>query len=563
MDIITENELQLELEDYKRKCERRLETMEKASESGNFTMKAFLPELKSQLKQAEMFQGLTLHEELRYALTLALRTNQSFFLTGKPGTGKSIFLDLYRSLSKKKLVIAAPTGVAAINVGGSTLNSIFGLDFSYHGEWYYHNKYSDGDRSKRPLIEMSQERSSLLQNMETLAIDEISMTRSDTLDAVSAGLQLIRNNTALFGGIQLICIGDPFQLPPVADDILKKAYEADGYFSEFFFHSKHYTELKPERIEFSKVFRQEEAPFLEVLDKIRFNIADDADLQLLNKNATDEQPLDMISLCTTNKSAKTINEFNYQQLDTEEQLLVGNTHENFPEKAKPVPSEFRVKIGERLLLIKNNWDQGFVNGDIGTLKDWGMRTIAIGTMAKTMFCLEIKLDNGKTIIVPPALWQNVKRVWNSKTSKIEEEVLGEFEQFPVLPAWAITIHKSQGKTFDKAYIDFGKRGAFAHGQAYVALSRCRTLEGLFLKKPIKPSDIRVDDRVLKYLRGEADIDVEKHSDDIEAIFESLCDMAEAQPENPFKNEEIMYEFLFKVSEKLFAELRLSMEDSNA
>jgi len=562
MEIITENELQLELQDHLRRCERKLEISIKASEDGNNHITSYLPELESQLKQAEMFKSLTLHEELRYALTLALRTNQSFFLTGKPGTGKSIFLDLYRSLSKKKLVIAAPTGVAAINVGGSTLNSIFGLDFSYHGEWYYHNKYADGDRKRHPQIEMSQDRASLLQNMESLAIDEISMTRSDTLDAVSAGLQLIRNNSSLFGGIQLICIGDPFQLPPVADDILKEAYNSEGYFSEFFFHSKHYIALKPKKIEFSKVFRQEEKSFLDVLDKIRFNYADEADLQLLNKNVTEETPLDVISLCTTNKAAKKLNDMNYETLATKEKPLYGSSEGIFPNSMKPVPEMFKVKVDERVLLVKNNWNQGFVNGDIGTLSGWGDHSIAIGKTSKTMFCLEVELDNGKEVIVPPSVWQNNKRVWNKKTKKIDEEEIGTFEQFPILPAWAITIHKSQGKSFDKAYIDFG-RGAFAHGQAYVALSRCRTLEGLQLKKPIKNSDIRVDDRVLKYLRGEAEVDVEKHSDDIEALFESLCDMAEAQSENPFKNEEAMYEFLFKVSEKLFTELRLSMEDTNA
>lgn len=431
----------------------------------------------------------TNNKEFQDALNLIQYTRQSVFLTGKAGTGKSTFLKYICQNTKKKHVVLAPTGIAAINAGGSTLHSFFKLPFYpllpddpnlslQRGRIHEFFKYTKPQRK-------------LLEELELIIIDEISMVRADLIDAVDRILRVYsRNLREPFGGKQLLLVGDVFQLEPVVKsderEILNRFYP-----TAYFFSAKVFGQIDLVSIELQKVYRQTDKVFVGVLDHIRSNTAGSADLQLLNtRYGTDieEHEEDMyITLATRRDNVDYINDRKLAELPGVPVTFHGEVTGDFPESSLPTSRELVLKPGAQVIFIKNDFDHRWVNGTIGVVSGFDEED-------ETLYIIT---DDGKECDVKPESWKNIRYKYNEKKKEIEEEVLGTFSQFPVRLAWAITIHKSQGLTFSRVVIDF-TGGVFAGGQAYVALSRCTSLEGIQLKRPVNRADIFVRPEIVHF-----------------------------------------------------------------
>jgi len=431
----------------------------------------------------------TNNKEFQDALNLIQYTRQSVFLTGKAGTGKSTFLKYICQNTKKKHVVLAPTGIAAINAGGSTLHSFFKLPFYpllpddpnlslQRGRIHEFFKYTKPQRK-------------LLEELELIIIDEISMVRADLIDAVDRILRVYsRNLREPFGGKQLLLVGDVFQLEPVVKsderEILNRFYP-----TAYFFSAKVFSQIDLVSIELQKVYRQTDKVFVGVLDHIRSNTAGSADLQLLNtRYGTDieEHEEDMyITLATRRDNVDYINDRKLAELPGVPVTFHGEVTGDFPESSLPTSRELVLKPGAQVIFIKNDFDHHWVNGTIGVVSGFDEED-------ETLYIIT---DDGKECDVKPESWKNIRYKYNEKKKEIEEEVLGTFSQFPVRLAWAITIHKSQGLTFSRVVIDF-TGGVFAGGQAYVALSRCTSLEGIQLKRPVNRADIFVRPEIVHF-----------------------------------------------------------------
>ncbi|MCB0736819.1 MAG: AAA family ATPase [Bacteroidetes bacterium] len=420
----------------------------------------------------------TSNEPFLRALFFLEYSTRSVFITGKAGTGKSTLVKLFKTYTKKKVVILAPTGIAAINVGGQTIHSFFKFPT---------RPILPGDREIRRFRHDSEEMQ-LLQSADVILIDEISMVRADLLDAIHQSLCINLGNTkAAFGGKQMVFIGDPFQLPPVVtkedQDIMAFLYPTPYFFNAYSFNRRFI-----EMIELEKVYRQNDLAYLELLNKMRQSQSGWDDINALNKRYFPNYnpgPNDyVITLCTTNANAKRINENQLAQLDTKEFTYKGEIDGNYPTSGLPTEQKLALKVGAQVMFIRNDQNGKWVNGTIARITDL------------TNHSIDVLLEDGQTYRVEPHEWENKKYTWDLEKRKIEQEVLGTFTQFPLKLAWAITIHKSQGLTFEKAVIDLG-RGAFAHGQFYVALSRCRSFAGLALKQRAHLNDIIVDPIVNK------------------------------------------------------------------
>lgn len=423
------------------------------------------------------------------ALNLIQYTRQSVFLTGKAGTGKSTFLRYVCEHTKKKHVVLAPTGIAAINAGGSTMHSFFKLPF-------YPLLPDDPNLSLQrgrihSFFKYTKQHRKLLEQIELVIIDEISMVRADIIDAIDRILRVYSHNLRdPFGGKQLLLVGDVFQLEPVVKsderEILNRAYPTPYFFSAHVFN-----QIDLVSIELQKVYRQSDPVFVSVLDHIRTNAAGAADLQLLNTrygaSIVDSEADMYITLATRRDTVDSINEKKLADLPGKAVSFEGTIEGDFPESSLPTSQELVLKPGAQIIFIKNDFDRQWVNGTIGTVAgiDEDDETIYIVT------------DEGKECDIKRDSWRNIRYRYNEKTKEIEEEVLGTFTQFPIRLAWAITIHKSQGLTFSKAVIDF-TGGVFAGGQAYVALSRCTSLDGIQLKKPINRADIFVRQEIVNF-----------------------------------------------------------------
>jgi ATP-dependent DNA helicase PIF1 len=422
-------------------------------------------------------QPIELSGDFNYALNLIEKEDRNIFITGKAGTGKSTLLQLFRNTTRKKAVVVAPTGIAALNVQGQTIHSFFGFP-------------------PRPLEreEIKRRRNRrLYQKMEVLVIDEISMVRADLLDNIDWFLRINRDTNEPFGGVQVVFFGDLFQLPPVvASDVEAMRFQLT-YSSPYFFAAHVFsTGFDMEMLELQKVYRQENRHFLRLLEAVRLNRVDRDDLEDFNdRYIPDFQSEDFyITIAARNATANAINNRALKAIPFDAHTFQAHITGHFDPKRYPTEALLKLKMGAQVMFIKNDPEKQFVNGTIGK----------ITSIDKESITVLVQEHNGvqRRIEVHPMEWEILKYQTSTEDpNKISTEVVGTFKQLPLKLAWAITIHKAQGKTFDKVIIDFGS-GAFEHGQAYVALSRCRTLEGIVLKRPLRLHDVMIDERVVDF-----------------------------------------------------------------
>ncbi len=457
--------------------------------------------------------------ELKQALQIIHYTRNSLFLTGKAGTGKSTLLRYIASTTKKKHVILAPTGIAAINAGGVTLHSFFKLPF--HPLLPNDTRYSV--RNIRNTLRYNGEKIKMLRELELIIIDEISMVRADIIDFIDKVLRVYcRNMREPFGGKQMLFVGDIYQLEPVLKEedrqLLHNFYQ--GY---FFFDAIVFRTFRLISIELRKVYRQSDPVFINILDHIRSNHATDADLALLNKRVTTNQVVPSgnemrITLSTRRDTVDYINQQELAKLSGDTVVFTGIIKGEFPENSLPTPIKLEVKPGAQVIFIKNDMSHRWVNGTLGT----------VTCIDKSKQIITVVTDDKKEYDVEPDQWENIRYHFNEKEQKIEDELIGTYIQFPLRLAWAITIHKSQGLTFKNVNIDF-TGGVFAGGQTYVALSRCTSLEGINLKSAIRPSEIFVRQEVTNFAK--------QYNDDAliqEALKQSKADMEYHQAAQAFE-----------------------------
>ena len=423
-------------------------------------------------------KDIELNEKFLHALNLMEKSRKNVFITGKAGTGKSTLLHYFKNTTKKKIAVLAPTGVAALNVGGQTIHSFFRFqpDITLKSVKYIY------DNNVYKLID-------------TIIIDEISMVRSDLLDCVDRFLRLNRKNSdEPFGGVQMIFIGDLYQLPPIIKDKEKEIFQKH-YKSQYFFDSKVFGNIDLEFIELEKIYRQKDKKFIELLNAVRNRTIIEEDIGELNKrvDADFEAPNDnfYITLTTTNELSNEINEKELSKLKGKIFEFKGEIKGKFDKNSLPTELNLKIKIGSQVMLLNNDSGHRWVNGTIG-------KVIDLEEDNKKEKLIILELSNGKKVRVSKHTWDIYRMYYNNEIKSLDSETIGSFTQYPLRLAWAVTIHKGQGKTFDNVIIDIG-HGAFAYGQVYVALSRCASLDGIILKKPIRKNHILMDWKIVDFL----------------------------------------------------------------
>ncbi len=426
--------------------------------------------------------------EFQDAWDVLQHTHRSVFLTGKAGTGKSTFLKYIRDNTKKKTVVLAPTGIAAVNVGGQTMHSFFKIPFKpmVPDDPDYANP-----ARMRKMLRYTKEKVKLIKQLELIIIDEISMVRADIIDFVDRVLRVYSGNMREpFGGKQLLFVGDIFQLEPVVThdtrDILRRYYR-----NFFFFNARAFEQINLVPIELRKIYRQSDSDFIALLDRVRINRATPADMSRLNQRCNpDYQEVNgefAITLATRRDTVDSINDEHMKALKTPEFVYEGVIEGDFPENSLPTAFQLALKEGAQVIFIRNDKQGRWCNGTIGRVTRLSDQSVYVA------------LENGAEMQVEWEIWENMQYSYNEKEKKVEEKVLGSFSQLPLKPAWALTVHRSQGLTFSRVVIDFAG-GAFTGGQTYVALSRCTSLEGITLLKPLSERDIIVNPAVVEFSR---------------------------------------------------------------
>lgn len=401
--------------------------------------------------------------EQQKAFDLVENTNTSLFITGKAGTGKTTFIKGIQKLIKKDFLVLAPTGIAAMNVGGQTLHSFFGLPFTAMGP--------------RDWPEVSENKRDVLMKIDTIIIDEASMVRCDWVDAIDRFLRSLTKSRLPFGGKQVVFVGDLFQLPPVVksgsadDELLSEMY---GNGTPYFYKANVMKRINLPKIEFQKVYRQNDIDFLGILNRMRLGENTISDLNILNQHVSCESDVGeyAVTLTAFNKSADQINDLKLSDIDADEYCYEGEIDGDFHIKDSPVPMQLRLKEGAQVIICRNDFSQECVNGTIAIVSKLDEDGI------------QVRLKNGKQIAMKKMIWESRESVYNVEKMEVESQVVGTFTQYPLKLAWAITIHKSQGMTFDRMHLDL-TRGTFAPGQTYVAVSRMRTLEGLTISNKVQ------------------------------------------------------------------------------
>jgi len=422
---------------------------------------------------------IEMNEQFRKALDAMEKTSRNVFITGRAGTGKSTLLDLFRKTTRKRIAVLAPTGVAALNVQGQTIHSFFRFGTDITPERV--GKYKGRD-------------SELYRELETIVIDEISMVRADLLDCVDKFLRINgKSRGRPFGGAQMIFIGDLYQLPPVVMGKEKEAFRSH-YMSQYFFDSRAFAGLEMEFIELEKVYRQRDRRFIDLLNSIRNNSATERELGEINRRVDPEfapQSGELyITLTTTNDMAAQVNERELSKLKSRLYSYKGRLKGDFDMKHLPTDLDLKLKPGSQIMFVNNDSGGRWVNGTVG-------RVMGI-EKGKDSDIIIAELPGGKKAEVAPYTWKMFRLYYDQKARRLDSKPIGSFTQYPLRLAWAVTIHKSQGKTFDKVIIDIGK-GTFSHGQTYVALSRCTSLDGMVLRKPVQKKHIFMDWKVVKFL----------------------------------------------------------------
>jgi ATP-dependent exoDNAse (exonuclease V) alpha subunit len=426
--------------------------------------------------------NIELNESFEKALDVMEHGTKSVFVTGRAGTGKSTLLEYFREHTKKKIVVLAPTGVAALNVRGQTIHSFF--------------KFKPGVTPATVKRRVDAEQKNIYEELHSIIIDEISMVRSDLLDCVDRALRLNRNRPAdPFGGVQMIFIGDLYQLPPVVGREEEEMIN-EFYGSPYFFSAQALADVEFETVELEKIYRQKDVSFIKILNAVRDNSIGLTELNNLNARHVPgykHKPGSDFSvyLAPTNRKVAEINEAELKRLVGTEFVYKAKTDGEFMENQFPTEGKLRLKVGAQVMMLNNDIRGRWVNGSIGKIvsrtKDFNGDILAV------------KLNEGETVQVEPFTWE-IYNFFVNDSGQISPEAVGSFRQYPLKLAWAVTIHKSQGKTFEKVVLDIDT-GTFAHGQTYVALSRCTSLEGLTLAKKIEKRHIIMDQRIVEFMRG--------------------------------------------------------------
>ena len=418
--------------------------------------------------------------ELDVARFIVEKTDMSLFLTGKAGTGKTTFLREVVHYTKKKCIVLAPTGIAAVNAGAMTIHSFFQFGLG---------PFVQGVIEPKSDFRINKSKLELIRHLQLLIIDEVSMVRADLMDHIDVELRRIRRNIKPFGGVQLLMIGDLQQLPPIAhggeDELLRQYYK-----TLYFFSSAALKSMKYSCIELKNVYRQTDRHFIDILNHARDCTLTSQDISDLNARYVpgfSPKPEDgYIRLMTHNRQVDYVNETELEKLDSKPYTFVAAVTGTFPEESYPTANSLTLKMGAQVMFIKNDPERRFINGTLGEVKSIDKNSIAVRLA-----------ESGTVIDVEPMEWQNIRYQFDEESKEISAKQIGRFKQYPLKAAWAITVHKSQGLTFDKAIIDV--HAAFSPGQAYVALSRCRTLDGLVLSSPVSASVFMRDNAVDTYM----------------------------------------------------------------
>ncbi|HVC35910.1 MAG TPA: AAA family ATPase [Candidatus Dormibacteraeota bacterium] len=398
--------------------------------------------------------------------------SESVFITGKAGTGKSLVLQYFQSKTAKNIVVVAPTGVAALNIGGQTIHSLFKLPPTL---------------IEQADIKLDPKTKTVLAHVDAVVIDEVSMVRVDQVEAINYKLKLAKNNNLPFGGCQIIMFGDPYQLPPVISDPALTKYFNQKYGGPFFFNAPVWQSTKLNILELQTIFRQQDKAFKDILNQIRVGAITPAALEQLNERLSLTLPRQgAVTLTSHNASVSAINEQRLSELPGKTREYDAQISGQLTAKAFPTEQKLRLKVGAQVILLKNDRHKGFVNGSLGKIKALGSNQI------------KVEIDT-KLYVIEPETWTKFGYYYDSNARRISKKIIGSFTQFPIRLAWAMTIHKAQGQTHKTVIVDLG-RGAFAHGQAYVALSRCVALDGLYLKSPIIKEDLIVDPAITNFMK---------------------------------------------------------------